>query len=116
VTSTTETIVRRSTVLLAALALPVVLADPAAAAVPEFWSDPDPVPVLEALLILAGIPILLAVLIAAAVYVPPLARGESVAPGAPALENQWFGGPRGGATELESGQQAEDTGGASGRW
>lgn len=118
---TTETFVRRArtlaTVLGAALILPVLAAGPAAADVPEGWSDPAAVPRLEALLILVGGPLVLAVLIAAAVYVPPLARGERVAPGAPELENQWFGGPRGGGHELEAGaDETSETGGASGRW
>jgi hypothetical protein len=116
VTAKLETFLRRATVVLAALALPVVLAGPASAEVPEGWSDPAAVEPLEALLILVGAPLLLMLLIAAAVYVPPLARGESITPGAPELENQWFGGPRGGTHELESGTTTSDTGGASGRW
>ena len=61
-------------------------------------------------------------LIAAAVYVPAMVRGERVAPGAAPVTDQWFGGPRGGARELESGSgraragAQSETGGAGGRW
>lgn len=125
VTSKTRAHVRRSALLttVAGLSLGSVLAaGPAAAEVPEGWSDPAPVPVLEALLILAGIPLLLIVLITGAVYVPALVRGERVKPNAPEIEDQWFGGPRGGTRELETagddGERAVpgDTGGAGGRW
>ena len=126
VTSKTRAHVRRSALLttVAGLSLlgSVLSAGPAAADVPEGWSDPAPVPVLEALLILAGIPLLLIVLITGAVYVPALVRGERVKPNAPEIEDQWFGGPRGGTRELETaGDDAEraapgDTGGAGGRW
>ena len=81
-TSRTLTRVRLSAVLTTAAGLSLLVAGPASAEVPEGWSDPQPVPVLEALLILAGIPLLLIVLISAAVYVPALVRGERVAPGA----------------------------------
>jgi hypothetical protein len=122
VTSRTLTYVRRSAVLTAATGLTMVVAGPASAEVPEGWSDPQEIPMLEALLILAGLPLLLIVLISAAVYLPALVRGERVAPGAAPVQDQWFGGPRGGARELESGvgrdEQAREveTGGAGGRW
>ena len=48
------------------------------------------------MLLLVGIPLLLFLVITLAVYVPSLVRGESIAPGAPAVENQWLGGPRSG--------------------
>jgi hypothetical protein len=122
VTSRTRTRVRRSAVLTMPTGLLLLVAGPASAEVPQGWSDPEQVPVLEALLILAGIPLLLIVLISAAVYVPAMVRGERVAPGAAPVTDQWFGGPRGGARELESGtgrrEQAREaeTGGAGGRW
>ena len=121
VTSTTLTRVRRSAVLTTATGLTMLVAGPASAEVPEGWSDPQQVPMLEALLILVGIPLLLIVLISAAVYLPAMIRGERVAPGAAPVTDQWFGGPRGGARELESGsgrrEPAEsETGGAGGRW
>jgi len=121
VTSRTLTRVRRSAVLTSAAGLSLLLAGPASAEVPEGWSDPAEVPVLEALLIFAGIPLLMIVMISAAVYVPALVRGERVAPGAAPVEDQWFGGPRGGARELESAGRGEkpaqgEIGGAGGRW
>ena len=122
VTPTTLMRVRRSAVLTTATGLTMLIAGPASAEVPEGWSDPQQIPMLEALLILAGIPLLLIVLISAAVYVPAMVRGERVAPGAAPVPDQWFGGPRGGARELESGSgrresaAESETGGAGGRW
>lgn len=91
--------------------------------VPVGWSpNPEDVDKVEALLLLGGVPLLLAVGITLAVYVPSLVRGEPIAPGAPAVENQWLGGPRTAAGEL-TGPGATttdlhdpDSGGASGRW
>jgi hypothetical protein len=121
VTSRTFMRVRRSAVLTTATGLSLLVAGPASAEVPEGWSNPPAVPMLEALLILAGIPLLLIVVISAAVYLPAMARGERVAPGAAPVADQWFGGPRGGARELESSDRDErasegETGGAGGRW
>ena len=114
---TFSTVLRRAAVLLAAVVLPLAAAAPASADVPEGWSDPDSVSVLHALLVLGGVPLALFVLIALAVYVPAMARGERLAPGAPAVENQWLGGPRKSAGEL-AGPDSEDSkaGGASARW
>ena len=112
VTSTTLTCVRRSAVLTTATGLTMLVAGPASAEVP----------MLEVLLILVGLPLLLIVLITAAVYLPAMVRGERVAPGAAPVTDQWFGGPRGGARELESGSgrretaAESETGGAGGRW
>jgi hypothetical protein len=89
---------------------------PAHADVPEGWSDPAEVDALQALLLLAGVPILLFVVITLAVYLPALARGEKVRPGASPVEDQWFGGPRPGSRELPSGAEARETGGARGSW
>jgi hypothetical protein len=90
--------------------------------VPVGWSQPEDVDMVEAVLLLAGVPLLLFLGITLAVYVPSLVRGERIAPGAPAVENQWLGGPRTSAGEL-TGPDARaadrhdaDTGGASGRW
>lgn len=90
------------------------LAVPASADVPEGWSNPDDVDMLYALLLLGGVPLLLFAGIAVLTYLPALIRGEKLAPGA--ADDQWFGGPRQGAKELESGVQAEETGGARGTW
>lgn len=110
---------RRSRRLTSAAAASVVvaltgLAAPASADVPEGWSNPDDVDMLYALLLLAGVPLLLFVIIAVLTYLPALIRGEKLAPGA--ADDQWFGGPRQGAKELEPGVQAEETGGARGTW
>ena len=85
--------------------------------VPLGWSDPKDVNMVHALLVLGGIPALLFLAITVAIYVPPLVRGESIAPGQPPVENQWLGGPRTGVAELQSAEsQDADAGGASGRW
>lgn len=121
VTPNFETYARRISVVLTLLAATtglVALAAPANADVPVGWSDHrEPFNMLNAILILGGIPVLIFVAIVLAVYIPPLVRGERVAPGAPALENQWLGGPRQGAAEL-AGPEAEESeaGGASARW
>ena len=85
---------------------------------PIGWSEnPQDVNTVEALLLLGGVPLLLFLAITVAVYVPSLVRGEPITPGAPAVENQWMGGPRAGTAQLSSANSEEtDTGGASGRW
>ncbi len=115
-TSTFQTLLRRAAVLIAAATIPLVMASPAGAEVPENWSDPDPVSGMHALLVLGGIPLLLFVVILMAVYLPAMIRGERVAPGAAVPDNQWFGGPRSGTAQLGSGSDDDRTGGASGRW
>ena len=84
--------------------------------VPIGWSDPDDVDLVHAFLLLGGVPLLLFLGITLAVYVPSLVRGESISPGAPAVENQWLGGPRTTAELSGPDARADDTGGASGRW
>lgn len=110
----TSTLIRRTTLVLTAAAAPLLAAAPAVAEVPEGWSDPDEVGALELLLLVAGLPIALALLIALAVYLPAMARGENVKPGAQ-TEDQWFGGPRNSPAELEN-HDAGRTGGGSGSW
>lgn len=116
-TPTIASVLRRASVLLVALGVPVLTAVPAAADVPEGWSEPEPVSALHALVLLGLVPLGLFVLIVLAVYLPAVARGERVAPGAPSLENQWIGGPRKTTGEL-AGPDTEDSaaGGASARW
>jgi hypothetical protein len=117
VTANFETIARRTVAVLVATGTLVAIAGPATADVPEGWSNPEDVSVLYALLVLGGIPLLLFVLITLAVYVPALIRGERVAPGEPSVEDQWFGGPRKGTSELAGPDTDESkAGGASGRW
>jgi hypothetical protein len=121
VTTPISAAVRRIAVLavsgITVAGLSLALASPAGAEVPEFWPDSDPVDKLGAILLLGGVPLLLAVLIAIAVYVPPLARGERVAPGAAQVEDQWLGGPRKSAGELAApDSDTSQAGGASGRW
>jgi hypothetical protein len=123
VTSRILALVRRSAVLTTVFGLSLLVAGPASAKVPEGWStDPEQISIQQVLVVLVVIPLVLIALITAAVYVPALVRGERIAPGAAPVEDQWFGGPRGGVRELESGagrgeQEAQgETGGAGGRW
>lgn len=113
-------LLRRTSVTVLAGALVLALAGPATAAdggVPEGFSDPEPVDTWHALLVLGGLPLLLFVLIAAFVMLPGLIRGERVASGGQGTEEQWFGGPRKGTTELPAPDNEESkAGGASGRW
>jgi hypothetical protein len=99
-------------------------AGPASADIPEGWSHPKPVPVLHDLLFLIGVPILVTLAIFAAIYLPGVLRGESVAPAGAKAEDQWFGGRRDTA-QLQAGPTGADsdashggreTGGASGSW
>ncbi|MDO3394788.1 hypothetical protein QWJ41_03585 [Nocardioides sp. SOB44] len=120
ITASTVLARRARTLLLAlgAAGVAVVLsAAPAAADVPEGWSDPAAVDPLGWLLVLVGLPVLGVLVLTALVYGPPLARGERVAPGAPAVENQWIGGPRRATGEL-AGPDGDDSqaGGSSARW
>ena len=115
---------RAALVVGSATLLVLAYAGPAAADIPVHWSDPAPVPVMRDLMIFIGIPLFLTVCIVAAVYLPGIVRGESVAPAGAHTDDQWFGGRRataelepsttaGEAKEIEG---ARDTGGASGTW
>jgi hypothetical protein len=105
--------------------LVLAYAGPAMADIPDGWSDPRPVPVLRDVLVLIGIPVLITLCIFAAIYLPGIVRGESVAPAGTRSDDQWFGGRRDTA-ELESGrstadatsggESGRDTGGAGGTW
>ena len=111
------TIVRRTAVVLAASAAVTGVAGPASADVPEGWAQPYHVSGLHTLIVLVGIPVLLFVLITIAVYLPSMLRGERVKPGARSVDDQWFGGPRKGTSELAGPDTDESkAGGASGRW
>jgi hypothetical protein len=105
-----------------ATVLLLAYAAPASADIPDGWSDPKPVPVLHFLLLFVGIPLLITVGILAAIYLPGVVRGESVAPAGARTDDQWFGGRRDTA-ELESAsahtdetEGDRDTGGAGGSW
>jgi hypothetical protein len=114
----TSTLIRRSSLLLLAAALPLAVAAPAGAEVPEGWSDPDDVSLLQLLVVTIGIPAVLLVAIVLAVLLPSLARGEKLRTSSGSTE-EWFGGPRHQAGELEastSGRTTGTTGGASGSW
>lgn len=111
----TAPLIRRTVLVTLAAALPVLSAAPAVAEVPEGWSDPDEVGLIDLLVVVAGVPVLIGLLIVLAVYVPAMTRGERVAPGAE-TPDQWFGGPREGAGELEGSGDNKTTGGASGSW
>jgi hypothetical protein len=99
-------------------------AGPASADIPVGWSDPPSVPVLRELLVFIGIPLLITAVIFAALYLPGIVRGESVAPAGAHTDDQWFGGRRetaelqtsGAAREVEGAETSRDTGGASGTW
>jgi hypothetical protein len=117
VTSNLQALGRRTAVVIAAVAGFVLAAQPANAAVPEGWDTPGDVDMVRAVLILGGIPLLLFVAITVLTYLPALIKGERIKPGAPAVENQWLGGPRKGTGELAAPDSAEsDAGGASARW
>lgn len=117
----TSTLIRRTGLVLTIAALPVLVAAPAVADVPEGWSDPPEVGLLDLLLVVAGVPLLIGALIVLAVYAPALRRGERVAPGA-GHSDHWFGGPRQGTEAIEAAEQPASrrepsvTGGASGTW
>jgi hypothetical protein len=116
-----STALRRTTslVLLTAVgtAASLAVAGPASADVAEGWPPAEDVDPWHALLVLGGIPLLMGLVLVALVYLPPLIRGERIAPNAPALENQWIGGPGRGAKELAGPDTPEsEAGGASARW
>jgi hypothetical protein len=107
-----------------ATVLVLAYAGPAAADIPVHWSDPAPVPVLHDLMLFIGIPLLITACIFAAIYLPGIIRGESVAPAGTHTDDQWFGGrrataelePSTAAREADETESARDTGGASGTW
>lgn len=97
---------------------PVTLTSLAPADIPVGWSNPQPVHTVHFLLIFVGLPVLITLVILAAVYLPAVARGESVAPAGARTDDQWFGGRREPA-QLESADAADTdagTGGAGGTW
>jgi hypothetical protein len=123
VTTKSRALRRAALVVGSATILVLAYAGPAAADVPVGWSNPPSVSAMNFLLVFIGIPILITLGILALVYLPGIARGESVAPAGAHAEDQWFGGRRDTA-ELESAsarasadrEAPGDTGGAGGTW
>jgi len=115
---------RAALVVGSATVLVLAYAGPASADIPDGWSDPPPVPVLRDLMIFIGIPLLITAFICAAIYLPGIIRGESVAPAGAHTDDQWFGGrrataelePSAAARVADETESARDTGGASGTW
>jgi hypothetical protein len=123
VTPSTQALRRAALVVGSATILLLAYAGPAAADIPDGWSTPKPVPVLHFLLLFVGIPALITLGIVAAIYLPGVVRGESVAPAGVRADDQWFGGRRdtaelqAGPTHRTDGAEPErDTGGAGGSW
>jgi hypothetical protein len=110
-----RTLLRTLAVITIAVALPLASAGAAGA---EGWSDPDPVDFMHTLLVLVGVPLLVILLLALAVYVPPIVRGESVAPAGARADDEWFGGRGDAEKALEASKSGsgDETGGASGSW
>ncbi|MDT9591898.1 hypothetical protein RDV89_02380 [Nocardioides zeae] len=109
--------VRGAALLGAPLLAVLATAVPASADVPLGW-DPaqEAVPGSHVLWIVLGI-IGGILLIAAAVYLPAVARGESIRPGSARPDYEWLGGPRRAHQELAAPDNEESqAGGASGRW
>jgi hypothetical protein len=127
VTPTFHALRRAALVVGSATILVLAYAGPAAADIPDGWSVPKPVPVLHFLLLFVGIPVLITLGILLAIYLPGVARGESVAPAGARAGDQWFGGRRDRA-QLEAAStpskddpdadssRDRDTGGAGGTW
>jgi hypothetical protein len=115
VTPTPQALRRAVLVVGSATIVLLAYAGPASADVPVGWSDPKPVPPLHFLLTFVGIPLLITLGIFAAIYLPGVVRGESVAPAGARADDQWFGGRRDTA-ELESATTArsDESGGAGG--
>jgi len=121
-----QTLRRAALVVGSATILLVAYAGPASADIPDGWSNPPSVNVIRFLLVFVGIPLLITLGIVAAVYLPGVVRGESVAPAGVRADDQWFGGRRD-AAELEAASRSgrdravvededHDTGGAGGSW
>jgi hypothetical protein len=121
-----QTLRRAALVVGSATILLVAYAGPASADIPDGWSNPPSVNVIRFLLLFVGIPLLITLGIVAAVYLPGVVRGESVAPAGVRADDQWFGGRRD-AAELEAASRSgrdravvededHDTGGAGGSW
>ena len=96
----------------------LVLAPSAAAEVPaQGWPENEPVALLDALLLIGGVSLAVILVVTVLTLAPALARGERIAPGVPASESQWIGGPRRSAGELAGPDgEGSQAGGAGARW
>ena len=121
-TPTTRALGRTALVVGSATILLLAYAGPASADIPDGWSNPPPVSVLRFLLVFVGIPVLITLGILAAIYLPGVVRGESVAPAGTRPDPQWFGGRRdtreleASAARPDDGEGDRGTGGAGGTW
>jgi hypothetical protein len=116
VTPTSQALRKASLVVGSATVLVLAYAGPAAADIPDGWSEPKPVPVLHFLLLFVGIPALITLGLMLAIYLPGVVRGESLAPAGARASDQWLGGRRDTARQLEAPDGDRDTGGAGGTW
>lgn len=118
--SPTAAAVRRLVTLTAGLTATAVttvaLAGPASAEPAEGWPATEPVDGLNALLLLGVVPLALFVVIVVLTYLPAMLRGESIAPGAQGVDDQWLGGPRTSGELAAPDGETSAAGGASGRW
>jgi hypothetical protein len=114
VTPTFQALRKAALVVGCATLVVLAYAGPAAADIPDGWSDPKPVPVLHFLLLFVGIPALITLGILAAIYLPSVARGDSVAPAGAKATDLWLGGRRDSVKELESADHDSGTGGTGG--
>lgn len=92
-----------------------LLAAPALALPPQGWDTPESVSFMDYFLLVLVFPLALALVITLATVLPMLLRGEKLSGHSTPVNDDWFGGPRGGKAEVEAGA-AKDTGGASGTW
>jgi hypothetical protein len=121
VTTKSQALRRAALVVACATILLLGYAGPASADIPVGWSHPAPVNALREITIFIGIPVLITLVILAFIYLPPVIRGESVAPAGARADNQWFGGTRTTAELEPAGTTSHDdadrdTGGAGGTW
>jgi hypothetical protein len=107
-----------ATTVATSLVAGLLLAGPAAAEVPaQGWPEREPVPVLEAFLLIGGVSLLVILVVTVLTLAPALARGERITPGVSPAESQWLGGPRRSAGELAGPDgEGSQAGGAGARW
>ena len=95
----------------------VALAGPASADVAEGWAPVEHVDPWQAVLLFVGIPLAVVLFITAIYVLPPLLRGEPIAPGGRPVQDRWIGGPSKGTAALAApDDEHSQAGGASGHW